>query len=172
MSKIGTIITGIETALTAAAPGRAVTRDLNDFSDRNESDLKNGIFTLLASGLKQIPGEDELMYNIPLSIVGQVLATNDDDTGSTVEELELLMIDDINRLVSGITGIRLKVESARQSMQVEAPYGWIAFDLLAGPLDFEDIDISSLADFITFHAESQLDADAEPELITEEALPQ
>jgi len=36
--------------------------------------------------------------------------------------------------------------------------------------DFTE-DLSALSDFITFHADSQLDADPEPELTTEEVLP-
>jgi len=167
MSQYGVIIEAVATALSAAAPTRTVTRDLKDYSDYDDGVIRAGVYTLISQG---IMADESDIETLSLLLVGQILL-DESAAPSATEEAELLMIDEVRVFSQQIQGLRIVRGRFRQSAQIDAPYGFISGTLQLGPFDFDPAADLTMADFITFHADSQLDADPEPELITEETLP-
>jgi len=167
-SQYGSIIAAIATALGQAAPMRTVVRDLKDFSDYDETVIKAGVYTLISKGMNADASDIEYL---DLLLVGQI-QVDEGSAPSVVEEAELLMLDEVRIFTQKIQGVRIVRGQFRQSAQIDAPYGFISGELTVGPFDFDLPADTTIADFITFHADSQIDADPEPELITEETLPQ
>ncbi len=153
MSAIGAIIGSMGTALLAAAPGRMVTRAFKDFADRQKSELTAGLYTLISRG--QDDTTDYAEY-LKVLLVGQIQLA-EDATPDQIEEAELAMVDEVRRFARGCQGAAVRVSGWQQSMQLEAPYGWVSFELRVGPLDLvPDLDVSTLASFITFHADTDI----------------
>jgi len=167
-SQYGNIIAAIAIALAQSAPLRTVVRDLKDFADYDETVINAGVYTLISKGVN---ADDSDIEYLDLLLVCQVLV-DEESAPSAVEEIELQMIDEVRTFTQKIQGVRIVRGRFRQSAQIDAPYGFISGELKVGPFDFDLAADSTLADFITFHADSQLDADPEPELVTEETLPQ
>ncbi len=160
MSVIGTLLANLETALIAAAPTRVVTRTLKDFSDRRKEDLMAGVFTLVHRGQKDMRSYQE---HLQVLLVGQVLvaekaAAELKALPETVEEAELLMIDEIRRWADGVQGAQVSLVGWSQSQQIEAPFGWVAVEIDIGPLDFSafTLDPATLDNFLTFRANYDL----------------
>lgn len=146
-STVKPILDAVKAALAAAAPTRVVTRKLEGFAERNSVDLEKGVFTLLNTGRRD---EDAHISYLKGMLVGQLLLGEDAD-GEAVEEAELVMMDDVARLVSGVQGCRIiPVGEWKQSRQIELPYGWISVDLEIGPFDLSiGVDEAGLSDFTT-----------------------
>lgn len=170
MSVIGTLLDQLKAALVAAAPTRVVTRTLKDFGDRKKDDLQAGIYTLVHRGQ-----QDTKMYQEHLQalLVGQLLV-GEKAAPETVEEAELVMLDEIRRWADGVQGANVSIAKWSQSQQIEAPFGWVAVELDIGPLDFSTLlDPATLDDFITFQASYDLaPADEQIEATDTVTLPQ
>lgn len=152
-SAIGTLLGSMATALGAAAPGRSVTRALKDFGDRTKAELTAGVYTLLSRGQDKI---DDYSEYLKVMLVGQI-QLSENATPDQIEEAELLMVDEVRRFARGCQGANVSVKGWQQSQQLEAPYGWISVDLLVGPFDLvPPLDTAVLADFITFHADTDI----------------
>ncbi len=150
MSAIGIILEALKTALQAAAPARVVTRELRDFGDRSEVDLKQGIYTLISRGQQEMRSRREYLRVL---LVGQVMV-DEKAAGDALEEAELLMIDELRRFKDGVQGAQVNIASWQQSQQIERPHGWISAELEVGPFDFSTAaDPATLGDFITFKAD-------------------
>ena len=170
MSAVGLILAALTTALQAAAPSRTVSRRYRDFADRDKTELTAGVFTLLNKG-----GDSGNDYadRLKLLLVGQILLP-ETTPGEAVEEAELVMLDDVRRFADGVVGAQVSLGAWRQSLQLEAPYGWIAFDLDVGPFDLsQPVDPAQLAAFITFRADYDLaPADGQIDATDQVTLPQ
>lgn len=150
MSIIGALLNSMKTALLAAAPGRIVTRTLEDFSDRKKTDLQAGIYTLVHRGQGEITDEDEYLKVL---LVGQ-MELGEKATGEQIEEAELIMSEEVKRFARYATGARVRIKSWQQSMQLERPNGWISAEIEVGPFSLTpEIAAGTLSDFITFHAD-------------------
>lgn len=149
-STIKPILDAVKTALSAAAPTRVVTRKLVGFAERDSSDLEKGVFTLVGKGRRD---EDTHRSYLKCLLVGQLLVGEDAD-GEFVEEAELIMMDDVQRLIEGIQGCQVSPGSWSQSQQIELPYGWIAVEIEIGPFDLSiGVDETGLSDFTTLAAD-------------------
>lgn len=155
MSAIGTILDNLVTAISAAAPARTVSRTMRDFAARQDAELEAGVITVLSRGLS---GDAPAQY-LDVLLVGQVLVRgSEDDTntqaGNLLEEQELLLLDDIECFILGVSGAQVRLSEVRQSLQVERPYGWVSVSLRVGPFDLGCLlDEASLDPFITFNAD-------------------
>jgi len=169
VSQVGIIAAGLRDALETAAPLRTVTRTLVMFSDREDEALLDGVYTLLVTGLS---GAERYRRFVDLMLVGQI-KVDEEESGEKLEEAELLMIDEILAFQSGLN-VNFSFESIASSRQIEAPYGWVSVKGTVGPFDLcQPIDASTIGDFITFHAETDLGGNADnPAMITETTLPQ
>jgi len=91
-----------------------------------------------------------------------------DDMGTALARLGEMQELVFNALFN-TPAFSVRFSTAHPDGQAFHPKHHMVLDITAA--DFT-ADITGMADFITFHADSQLDADTEPELITEETLPQ
>lgn len=136
-AEITDVMAELKATLETVLPARKFSRDLLDFGDRAEADLKAGIYTLLA-GPEDTPadymGREGNFATLHPVIVGQVVV---DETHPPVpheaEDAESLMIDEIKALTrrqdlaANISS--LLVRGIRRSMQQEYPYGWVSFQM-------------------------------------------
>ncbi len=134
MSEISGVMALLKTTLAAAYPARTVTRDLLDFSDRPEAELKAGVYALLAGpedGFPNYRGRESNFGTLRPVIVGQI-QVEESAAPSALEDAESDMIDEIKAftrtvLPSGIDSLLL--ERYRRSEQLEHPYGWVTFQM-------------------------------------------
>ncbi len=163
-SQIGMILNSMQASLQTAVPTRTVTRSLRDFADRSKEELAAGIYTLISRGEQRI---DAPLEFLGVLLVGQ-FEVAENATGEVLEEIELRMFDEVRYFAAGCQGAYVQVQSTRQSMQIEHPYGWINAELLVGPFSLpEIIDPATLDDFITFHADYDL---APADLVVDAAI--
>jgi len=125
----------LATTLGATLPNRVVTRDVRQYDDRSEADLKRGVLTIISlgeDGLQNNPGREARYGRHRLVIVGQILAATDTAAGQVVEDLEHAMVDDMKAFcrLPPPAGIDSLVMTAwRASGQLDAPYGSVVIDL-------------------------------------------
>lgn len=123
----------IKSTLATALPLRVVTRDLMDFSERADSDLVKGVYTLLSNGegnYKNYSGREAMDGAQRLFLVGQ-FRLDEDATGSAIEDAELTMVDEIKAMLRTRPPAlaQLYMTGFRQSKQLDKPYGWVSIDL-------------------------------------------
>ncbi|MFP4615568.1 MAG: hypothetical protein ACLFRB_06800 [Thiohalorhabdus sp.] len=131
MSKLGAVRTGLRDALAEAAPSRIVTRDFQPFAQRDEADLRAGVFAFLGRGQEQV---EEYSDHLKIALVGQCLVA-ESDAPSAVEELEDTLSEEMRSFARGVYGTYVGIQAWQQSGQLEHPYGWIAAELDVGPID-------------------------------------
>jgi hypothetical protein len=120
--------------LASFLPHRVVTRDLKDFADRPEKELRCGVFTIVASGedsLQNYRGGEASFGRMRIVVVGQI-HLGERTTGSQVEDAELALVEELKRftrlaLVEGIDSFI--INNWQQSGQIEVPYGWILAEM-------------------------------------------
>lgn len=127
------LVDQIRSSLAATYPLRVVTRSMQDFGDRNETDLAKGIYTLVSQGeggYANLPHREAMNGRLKLVMVGQILLA-EGAAPSAVEDAEFAMVEEIKGFVRALpVGIdSLLMKGYRQSGQLEAPYGWIAIDM-------------------------------------------
>lgn len=133
MSTLSDKFEQIKTALALAFPARIVTRSFMNPSDRPDSELLFGVYTVISQaegGYNNLPGREAMYGRIELLIVGQT-KVGEGDSSVEIEDAEFQMVDEIKgflrALPVGIDSLLLK--KFRQSGQVDHPYGWVVFQL-------------------------------------------
>ena len=136
MSELSDAMNSLKAQLLAAYPARKVTRDLLDYSDRPEADLKAGIYTLVAGPVNDFPnymGREGNFGTLHAAIVGQILVQeNNPAVPSEIEDAENVLIDEITaftRLVLAAPIDSLLVKSLERSRQLDYPYGYVTFNM-------------------------------------------
>lgn len=126
--------------LTAQFPGRDVTRTFRLHTERDDSELAKGLFTVLANGVAGYPYEHSdygpgldgpaqtELGDLRLIIVGQIKLP-EGSAGDAVEDAELDMLADLeafaNAAIANDPLVTLRLLNCRQSAQIDTPYGWI-----------------------------------------------
>ncbi len=134
MSELSVHMNALKDALAARYPARVVTRDLKDGPQRSDAELTAGIYTVVSrgeDGYTNTMGREASDGNHKIGLLGQLkLAEN--TSPSAVEDAEGVMVDEIKALLRSRTPLTnsLRAIGFRQSGQIEAPYGWVAFDLV------------------------------------------
>lgn len=133
MSDLSARMELIKTTLATALPLRVLTRDLVDFSMREDADLVKGIYTLVSGGegnYKNYNGREGMDGAQRLLLVGQ-FRLDEDAAGSAIEDAELAMVDEIKALMRTRPPVLapLYMTGFRQSQQQDKPYGWVSIDL-------------------------------------------
>jgi hypothetical protein len=126
----------IKTELAAYLPDRVITRDFMDITQRKESDLSSGIFTILSDGEGEyanyatregMDGRQALMiigqFELPESVIK--------DTPSAIENAEFVMVEEIKSFLRQRPPLlaQMFMKNFRQSLQMDAPYGWVSIKL-------------------------------------------
>ena len=129
----------LKTALAAANAARQVTRTLKDTERYQDSELVDGVFTLLSGGHRDYMNDTGRVAEFGkhrVLIPGQI-KVGEDDPGEVLEEAEFLMLEDIRTMMQrddlpeSISNMSLL--DFAQSAQTEMPYGWIAAVIEIGP---------------------------------------
>lgn len=128
----------IATRLAAFAPTRTVSRTAQDYGDKDDAQLRAGIFTLLPRGVEgydyetsdhfdDTPPQTELGAFV-FVITGQIKLP-ENCTGVDVDNAEFAMLAELERFAdSGIADEDLKDLLLRRSVlsqQQEKPYAWV-----------------------------------------------
>lgn len=127
-------------ALAAQFPTRGVTRSFRMHSERSDAELTPGLFTVIANGVADYPYEHSdygpgldapaqtELGTLQLIITGQIKLPEGSE-GDAVETAELDLLADLeafaNAAIADDQLVTLRLMSARQSAQLETPYGWI-----------------------------------------------
>lgn len=134
MSTLTLKMQSLAAALATHYPQRIVTRDWEDSSQRNDSDLTRGIYTLISKSetdYADYPGREAQLGTLQFVLIAQIKVA-EASGASTVEDAESDLIDEIKAFVSNpppslADAGNLALVSWQQSGQLEHPYGWVAF---------------------------------------------
>lgn len=123
----------LKDALATALPGRLVTREWLDPSQRKDEALQQGVITLISrreQGYADYPGREAQLGTLELALIGQ-LHCGAKGNGLDVERAELALVEEVKAFVANRPDElgNLALRSWEQSGQLEAPYGWVAFSL-------------------------------------------
>lgn len=124
----------LRTALAAALPGRVVTRSFAPMARRSLDELQAGVVTLINKGAKDYAnylGREAQLGTLEVVLIGQ-LKVDDALPSLAIEQAELQMVGEIEAFLRGAmpAGVRdCLANGFAQSGQLEAPYGWVAFEL-------------------------------------------
>jgi hypothetical protein len=135
MSELADRMNLIKSELALALTERVVTRDLLDFSQRAADELESGIYTIMSNGergYQNLNGRKAMDGTHPILLVGQFkLNETAAETPALIEDAEFAMVEEIKGFVRALpaTLCRLHMLGFRQSMQVDAPYGWVSIDM-------------------------------------------
>jgi hypothetical protein len=136
MSDLGDRMNLIKTSLATALPLRIITRDFLPHDQRKHEDLAAGIYTIISRDEGNYPnysGREGMDGSQGIKIIGQIklaeAATR--TTTSAIEDAEFTMVDEIKGFlrVRPAALAQLFMKRFSQSMQLDAPYGWISIDL-------------------------------------------
>lgn len=123
--------------LQAELPQRLVTRSWCDSAQRPRAELERGVLTLISQGASQYadyPGREAQLAQYQLALVAQCVLPESAD-GGVVEAAELDLIAEIEAVLGRLPPVLggLSLSEWRQSGQLDAPYGWVAFSLIWSP---------------------------------------
>ncbi len=133
-SALDSMMEALRGGLASAMPSRQVTRDFKPLPLRNDADLKKGVLTLVHRGEGNYAGyvgRDAQLGTSNVLLIGQLMVASNAG-GLAVEKAELTMAEEIKAFLNGPmpAGIReCLTKSFDQSGQLEAPRGWVVFDL-------------------------------------------
>lgn len=138
MSELDDRMEAIRAALAAKYPARVVTRRFVDFPQHPDADLQAGIYTLLAGGEAEFKNLNRA-YNAKdgkqsITLLGQIRVpaqANEEADGLAVEQAEFALRDEVIAFLQDLPEALCQIDAVgwTNSRQVEAPYGWIAFEL-------------------------------------------
>lgn len=130
----------LASALAAQFPARGVTRSFRMHTERRDNELAPGLFTVLGNGVADYPYEHSdyspgldapaqtELGALQLIITGQIKLAEGSE-GAAVEAAEFDMLADLeafaNAAIADNQLVTLRLLSARQSAQLDTPYGWI-----------------------------------------------
>lgn len=133
------LLAEVKTQLVALAPTSTVTRTYKELSQWKDSELAAGVFMVIGQGVRRYPYEHS-DYSDPggpsqtelgeyvFSVVALTRVAEDAD-GETIEAAELALLSTLETLADQAIGseelVDLRIESAHQSGQLEAPYVWV-----------------------------------------------
>lgn len=132
-SPVTTAKNALMTALAAALPGRTVTRNFLKLGQRQREQLVAGVVSVVGLGESDYAthrGREADLGKLQMVLVGQLQVDSADP--QAVEDAEDEMADQIKAFLAGPmpTGVRSCIATGyRQSGQLEAPYGWVAFEV-------------------------------------------
>lgn len=136
MSDLGDRMELIKTTLAAKYVDRVVTRDFLPMENRKDADLVKGIYTILSrdeGNYQNYNGREGMDGSQQIKIVGQFVLPEATvkDTPSAIENAEFVMVDEIKAFLRTRPAPLAQLFMRRffQSMQLDAPYGWISVDL-------------------------------------------
>lgn len=137
------LLDAVRDALVAAAPGRVVTRTYCDFANREADELRAGIYTIVATGVREYPyeradfggGEGGARQTdlglFTFTVIGQFQLA-EDATGEAVEAAEFEMLAELEAVadlaIASEELVDLRIERAGFSGQLDAPFGGVATD--------------------------------------------
>ncbi len=133
MSELSTRMELIKAALAALYPARIVTRDFKDPSLRSQSELAQGVYTLLSGSEDQytnVPNYSAQEGHQHMVIVADIELA-ETVAPSAVEDAEFTLIDEIKYFVRHLpaTLCVMNLVSLVQSGQIAHPRGWVVFQL-------------------------------------------
>jgi hypothetical protein len=102
MSTLTLKMQSLAAALATHYPQRIVTRDWEDSSQRNDSDLTRGIYTLISKSetdYADYPGREAQLGTLQFVLIAQIKVA-EASGASTVEDAESDLIDEIKAFVS------------------------------------------------------------------------
>lgn len=134
MSTLSARMEALKAGLAAAVPAtRTVSRSLKDFTSWGDAVLLTGVYTAVSKSegdYARYTSDMEADGTHRIAIIGQLKVAEDADP-SAVEDAEGVMIDEIKafmRTPPADLG-SMVLQGWNQSAQMEAPYGWVAFDV-------------------------------------------
>lgn len=139
-ARISAVYAAMLSVMAAAAPSRVVTDAYQPFDMRPDTQLLQGVITILFAGvpaydyensgsLDGIDHDQTGFAQLEFSVVGQMRVA-ENATGAQVAAAELALLGDIEKLANqGLANdelTELRIISANCSQQMEAPYLWVA----------------------------------------------
>ncbi len=133
MSELSVRMVAIRDALAAQLPARVVTRRWLPLSSRREEDLAAGIYTVVSQGESDYPnfnGFEARDGKHRILVVGQ-LKLAESAAPEDIEDAEFAMVEEVKAFVRALPEALccLLLRGFTQSGQLEAPYGWVLFEL-------------------------------------------
>ncbi len=126
------VMNAVKSLIESTVPStRVVTRSWLDIDQRNQSDLRNGVYTVMSQAERDYANyrgrEGELGTHTILVSAQFLLAEN--ATGEQVEDAEFAMLDELKLVAKSASKPALigalELVGIQQSGQLEAPYGWV-----------------------------------------------
>lgn len=117
----------------ASVPHRLVTRSFKPFDARKPAELEVGIYTLISNGekgYKNFLGRRAKDGFHNMLLIGQIKVKSPYE-GVDIDDAESDLVDEVKAWLQNLP-LPLSTLAAtgfRQSAQLDAPYGWVAFDL-------------------------------------------
>jgi len=151
MSVMTDLLNELQSKLDLHIPDRLVTREYLEFNARPQHELDQGVITIVH---RKGSRDDDYLNKANILIVGQI-EVNHSCSSVEVEDIELDMLEQIERFCDATSCPRLTISNYSTSGQLTAPLGWVSVNIDMGPLDLQNLDETNLDDFITFHADYQ-----------------
>lgn len=132
---LNTALEAIRSQLEVALPGRLVTRQFLPLGMRSLDELQAGVVCVVClgeQGFANYRGREADLGTLKVVIVGQLQVPDGPDAPGRVELAELELAGEIKSWLAGPPAAPLRQVLAggwRQSGQLEAPAGWVVFEL-------------------------------------------
>lgn len=124
--------------LIKALPGRIISDDFINHSERNHEELVQGVVTVL---LQSIQLQDDWVSSLKLTIIGQVLVPTREGMPHDAEVAEQKLYHELRRYLRNARDLpAMSIDSVKFSAQIEHPFGWVVLDVLCGPVDESSIE--------------------------------
>lgn len=120
--------------LAAALPAQIVRREFRPLAQCRQEDLEQGIVTLVNRGERGYAnylGREAQLGTLDVLLIGQ-LKVDDKLSPLAVEQAELTLAEAVKTFLQGPAPagvVECLAQSFTQSGQLEAPFGWIVFEL-------------------------------------------
>ena len=126
----------IETALTAAMPGRVIQRELVHFDDHAPADISAGVIMIVSTGESNYNndlGMEAKEGTQQILLIGHIKLP-EESTSQAVEDAEINFIEELKGAIrTGVNGMSIALKQVSHSAQLEKPYGWFVASIDAGP---------------------------------------
>ena len=137
MSELNDRMIALKNALAAQYPARRVTRVFRPLEQIPDADLAAGVYSLVAGGegeFTNVAGYSAKDGKQAIILVAQLKVApinNAEADGEAVEAAELAIVDEVKAFCNALpaTLCQLDLTGWGGSRQMDAPYGWVAFDL-------------------------------------------
>jgi hypothetical protein len=133
VSELSTRMVAIRDALAAACPARVVTRAWRPLTKRRPEELAAGIYCVVSQSEGDYPnlnGYEARDGKHRILLIGQ-FQLPESAAPDEVEDAEFAMVEEVKAFVRALPESLccLLLTGFAQSGQLEAPFGWVAFDL-------------------------------------------